>query len=55
LIWQVAAIIPKYELLLTRELDYLMMEAESRISLTFYKDGKAESLTSTFDGTTLPG
>lgn len=46
---------PKYELLPTSELDYFMMEAASRISFTLNKDGKAESLTSTFDGMTMPG
>ena len=45
---------PKYELLPTGELDYFMMEAASRISFTLNKDGKAESLTSTFDGMIMP-
>ncbi len=46
---------PKYELLPTSELDYFMMEAASRISFILNKDGKAESLTSTFDGMTMAG
>ena len=46
---------PKYELLPTSELDYFMMEAASRLSFTLNKDGKAASLTSTFDGMAMPG
>ena len=46
---------PKYELLPTSELDYFMMEAASRLSFTLNKDGKAASLTSTFDGMSMPG
>jgi hypothetical protein len=44
---------PKYELLPTSELDYFAMEVASRISFILDKEGKAESLTSTFDGLIL--
>lgn len=46
---------PKYELLPTSELDYFAMEVASRISFILNKEGKAASLTSTFDGMTMPG
>ena len=46
---------PKYELLPTSELEYFTMETASRISFILNKEGKAESLTSTFDGMTMPG
>jgi CubicO group peptidase (beta-lactamase class C family) len=45
---------PKYELLPTSELDYFAMEVASKISFILGKEGKAESLTSTFDGMILP-
>ncbi len=45
---------PKYELLPTSELEYFTMETASRISFILNKEGKAESLTSTFDGMILP-
>ena len=45
---------PKYELLPTSELDYFAMEVASKISFILNKEGKAESLTSTFDGMILP-
>ncbi len=45
---------PKYELLPTSESDYFAMEVTSKISFIFNKEGKAESLTSTFDGMILP-
>ena len=44
---------PKYELLPTSELDYFAMEVASKISFTLNKEGKAESLTSSFDGMTM--
>ena len=46
---------PQYELRPVSELDYFMMEAASRISFILNKEGKAESLTSAFDGMILPG
>jgi len=45
---------PKYELLPTSELDYFAMEVASKISFILNKEGKAESLISTFDGMILP-
>jgi CubicO group peptidase (beta-lactamase class C family) len=45
---------PKYELLPTSELDYFAMEVASKISFILNKEGKVESLTSTFDGIILP-
>ncbi|MCX6279950.1 MAG: serine hydrolase [Bacteroidetes bacterium] len=45
---------PKYELLPTGELDYFAMEVASKISFVLNKEGKAESLNSTFDGMILP-
>lgn len=45
---------PKYELLPTSESDYFAMEVASKISFILNKEGKAESLTSTFDGMILP-
>ena len=45
---------PKYELLPTSELDYFAMEVASTISFILNTEGKAESLTSTFDGMILP-
>jgi len=45
---------PKYELLPTSELDYFAMEVASKISFILNKEGKAESLNSTFDGMILP-
>lgn len=45
---------PKYELLPTSELDYFAMEVASKISFILNKEGKAASLTSTFDGMILP-
>jgi hypothetical protein len=45
---------PKYELLPTSELDYFAMEVASTISFILNKEGKAESLTSTFDGMIIP-
>ena len=44
---------PKYELLPTSELDYFTMEVASKLSFNLNKDGKAESLTSSFDGMTM--
>jgi CubicO group peptidase (beta-lactamase class C family) len=44
---------PKYELLPTSELDYFAMEVASKISFILNKEGKVESLTSTFDGMIL--
>ncbi len=44
---------PKYELLPTSELDYFAMEVASKISFILNKEGKAESLNSTFDGMIL--
>jgi CubicO group peptidase (beta-lactamase class C family) len=45
---------PKYELLPTSELDYFAMEVASKITFILNKEGKAESLSSTFDGMNLP-
>ena len=45
---------PKYELLPTSELDYFAMEVASKISFILNSEGKAESLTSTFDGLIIP-
>jgi len=45
---------PTYELLPTSELDYFAMEVASKISFILNKEGKAESLISTFDGMILP-
>ena len=45
--------LPKYELLPTSELDYFAMEVASKISFILNKEGKAESLTSSFDGMTM--
>ena len=45
---------PKYELLPTSELDYFAMEVASKISFILNKEGKAESLNSTFDGIIIP-
>jgi hypothetical protein len=45
---------PKYEFLPTSELDYFAMEVASKISFILNKEGKVESLTSTFDGIILP-
>ena len=45
---------PKYELLPTSELDYFAMEVASKISFILNKEGKAESLISTFDGMIIP-
>jgi CubicO group peptidase (beta-lactamase class C family) len=44
---------PIYELLPTSELDYFAMEVASKISFILGKEGKAESLNSTFDGMIL--
>jgi CubicO group peptidase (beta-lactamase class C family) len=44
---------PKYELLPTSELDYFAMEVASKISFILNKEGKAESLNSSFDGMIL--
>ncbi len=45
---------PKYELLPTNELDYFAMEVASKISFILNKEGKAESLNSSFDGMIIP-
>ena len=45
---------PRYELLPTSELDYFAMEVARKISFILNKEGKAESLNSTFDGMILP-
>jgi len=44
---------PKYELQPTSELDYFAMEVASKITFNLNKEGKAESLSSTFDGMTM--
>ncbi len=49
-----APYMPKYELLPSSELDYFTMETASRISFILNKDGKVESLNSTFDGMIIP-
>ena len=46
---------PEYELLPASELDYFMMETASRISFILNNEGRAASLTSTFDGMMMPG
>jgi hypothetical protein len=45
---------PDYELIPTSELDYFAREAASKISFTLNPEGKAESLTSYFDGISMP-